>query len=113
MGRINTRVRALSEAFQDGDLFVPPHDKIMLWLNDWVKNPENLRRFIAKAHPDRREMTVSILEDISAENIQLREDGKLDEAKAWIWTTSSAITRITIPSIVRVSSPMRRSARSN
>ncbi len=73
MGRINTRIRGLSEAFQDGDLFTTPHDKIMLWLNDWVKNPENVRRFFNRAHPDRYERTEDILDDFSTDGLELPE----------------------------------------
>ncbi len=46
MGKINDRNFQLKLAFQDDDLRKPAHDEIMLWLVEWAKHPENVRKFI-------------------------------------------------------------------
>jgi hypothetical protein len=46
MSQINPRNYQLGLAFNDADLRKPDHDKIMMWLSDWVKEPANLRRFL-------------------------------------------------------------------
>jgi hypothetical protein len=50
MSQINPRNYQLGLAFNDADLRKPDHDKIMLWLNDWVKEPANLRHFLPSSY---------------------------------------------------------------
>ena len=45
MGKINEKNLQFRLAFNDEDLRKPAHDDIMKWLDVWVKEPENVRRF--------------------------------------------------------------------
>ena len=48
MGDINNRNLQLKLAFQDEDMRKPAHDKIMHWLDVWVKETKNIAPFLKR-----------------------------------------------------------------
>ena len=49
MGDINNRNLQLKLAFQDEDMRKPTHDKIMRWLDVWIKDTKNVTPFLKRS----------------------------------------------------------------